>query len=696
MYLNGVDRQQMSADRPHMVVAVDFGMTCTGVSYANLSIGSETIRWIQKWPGRGQANENKVPTVLVYPHNSQIPSSWGFNSETISEQTADDREYREWFKTYLDVFRLQRAQAELPNDTPKSIHEVEKLFEDYMRHLYQHIEFVLSYELAGAYWPDAYIEFIFSVPTTWNNHTVERFRTIIHRAGFGQHLRHVVSIGLTEAEAAAVHTSTEASGIFRDRDILLVCDAGGGTTDLSVLKVVTNQSQWMSLQQLDVVFGETIGSAAIDNDFENLALQRLSRIDRSAIGLEPEEAAWQMMKSKEFQNAKCEHGSPSDTPIFSICVPQIDRNYSQVDIGVMHGEMRFRREDLQLLFDKQVQKLFGLIDHQLERLQRRYPGEQVTHVILSGGLGNSAYVQKRLMERYARGRHTFLNAQNIHFRTAPDPQLAVSKGLVTDHLRKLRSGKSVLDWRCCRASYGTLCKVAYEKNNPDHRGKKVHKDPINGKLYISNAIAWFIRKVSMNVLEIGLNTHIYKGEPIRVNDAIMHNFSRKLTPGDPQRAFPTWIIKSDNDVDILPFQMGPGAEILCEIQSDLSNADQREFKQKNRRFWQTSQRHYLVEYQIQVIIGPADLRFELCKDHAPPRPNGSAGWFNGQKLSRDQPIRVEWSPATPPTMMTTAVVAAEMPATPQTRHASEESVYVPRNEEHRRTLGSLANILSGR
>lgn len=139
----------------------------------------------------------------------------GFNSETISEQTADDREYREWFKTYLDVFRLQRAQVELPNETPRSIHDVEKWFEDYLRHLYQHVEFALSYELSGAYWPDAYIEFIFSVPTTWNNHTVERFRTIIHRAGFGQHLRHVVSIGLTEAEAAAVHTSTEAPGIFR-------------------------------------------------------------------------------------------------------------------------------------------------------------------------------------------------------------------------------------------------------------------------------------------------------------------------------------------------------------------------------------------------------------------------------------------------------------------------------------------------
>ena len=41
-----------------------------------------------------------------------------------------------------------------------------------------------------------------------------------------------------------------------------------------------------------------------------------------------------------------------------------------------------------------------------------------------------------------------------------------------------------------------------------------------------------------------------------------------------------------------------------------------------------------VEYQVRVIIGPADLRFEL--------------WFDNQKLSRDQSIRVDWAPA--PTM----------------------------------------------
>jgi len=69
----------MEQKKPDLVVAIDFGMTCnflllatvktslltinflgTGVAYANLSTGSETIRWIQRWPGRMQANENKV------------------------------------------------------------------------------------------------------------------------------------------------------------------------------------------------------------------------------------------------------------------------------------------------------------------------------------------------------------------------------------------------------------------------------------------------------------------------------------------------------------------------------------------------------------------------------------------------------------------------------------------------------------
>lgn len=354
-----------------------------------------------------------------------------------------------------------------------------------------------------------------------------------------------VSIGLTEAEAAAVHVSTEAPGIFHDSDILLVCDAGGGTTDLSVLRITSNANQSIMLQQLDVVFGETIGSAAIDYEFELLVRQRLTLAHQTQplpVGTEPDDAAWEMMKSRDFQSVKCEYGSPDDTPRFSIAIPRVPHTYSNADpeIRIKNGEMMFDREDLQKLFDKQIAKLFRLIDTQLQQLYQKFPNEAVAHLVLSGGLGNSAYVQHCLREHYA---HTTLpNARQIRVRIAPDPQLAVCKGLVADQIRKLLTSHSVLGWRCCRASYGTMCKILYDKRNPEHSGKQLVRDPMNGKLYIMQAIAWFVRK----------------GEPVSVDRPIIHNFIKKVAPGDPRRAFPTSVVESGVESWRLPDQMGPG------------------------------------------------------------------------------------------------------------------------------------------
>ncbi|KAF2467943.1 uncharacterized protein BDR25DRAFT_335749 [Lindgomyces ingoldianus] len=611
----------MDNEKPHMIIGVDLGMTCTGVSYVNLSIGSETVRWVQKWPGRFQANENKVPTVVVYPTGQSEPSSWGFLSETIAETTGEDKEYKEWFKTSLDPRKLAQKQAEDPVGAPESLAEVEKWYEDYLRKMYEYLANKLYTEISGASWRDARIEFIFSVPTTWApNPTVENFRSIVERAGFGQHIGHSVTIGLTEAEAAAVHVSTEAPGIFRERDILLVCDAGGGTTDLSVLRIANNVNQSICLEQLDVVFGESIGSAAIDYEFEKLVSGRLSTAhNASPLPIDPSDAAWEMMKSRDFQAVKCEYGSPDDTPLFSIGIPRVPQSYNNPDARIKNGEMTFAREDLQQMFDKQINKLFKLIDSQLQSLYQKFPNEQVGHLILSGGLGNSAYVQQCLSSRYgATSPLPKPNARHIRVRIAPDPQLAVCKGLVADRVRKLLTSHSVLGWRCCRASYGTVCKILYDKRNPEHAGKELTRDPLNNKLYITQAIAWFVRK----------------GEPVSVDRPIIHNFIKKVSPGDPRRAFPTSVIECGLEAKFLPDQMCSDTRVLCEIQSDLTTADEKKFTEKNRRFWKLGKHYFRVEYQVKVIIGPADIRFEL--------------WFNNQKLSRDQSIKVEWVPAPAP------------------------------------------------
>lgn len=117
----------------------------------------------------------------------------------------------------------------------------------------------------------------------------------------------------------------------------------------------------MSLEQLDVVFGNltiiearlldllslifcagaNIGSAAIDYDFERLVRKRLEHADMTTT--ERHEIAWEMMKSGHFQNTKCAHGGPDDTPIFSIRIPQINQGNVNDVRGVQNGHMEFTR-----------------------------------------------------------------------------------------------------------------------------------------------------------------------------------------------------------------------------------------------------------------------------------------------------------------------------------------------------------------
>ena len=390
---------------------------------------------------------------------------------------------------------------------------LDRRYTDYFQYLYRTIEARLKGELASR-WEDAKIEYIFSVPTTWRPiPTVERFRKIIAAAGFGSYPNHKATIGLTEAEAAAVHTARSMPGIFKENEVLFVCDVGGGTTDLSVLRVKNTIGGSLNLEQLDVVFGATIGAAQLDTLFEQAVLERLQLADRSIpTGLaDLHAAAWEMRISKEYQNAKCDYGSEeslADTDTFAVRVPKLDPSYTNQQFEISGGDMYFQRDDLKGLFDIQISKLFDLMDKQLVRLQQKHPDEEVAHLVLSGGLGNSAYVQSCLRLRYAFGNTSQSNARSMQIRVAPDLQLVVCKGNVADRVQKLKSGQSVLGWRCCRASYGTKCKMLYNPNNPQHIGQRTEIDMLDGKNYVVDCVDWFIKKVCMitNLYNIGLTT----------------------------------------------------------------------------------------------------------------------------------------------------------------------------------------------
>ena len=168
----------------------------TGVAYLNKARGSRTVKVFQFWPARKQ--ENKVPTRMTYNtrYPNHKPLRWGYECEADNDHPMD-REVVEWFK-------LELGKIGQPQD------RVKKLYTDYMECLYKLLkDYFTDQILYGKVWETAVIEFVFSVPATWNTDVVDVFKNLARDAGFGQCPEHKVSASLTEPQAVAAFTLSE-------------------------------------------------------------------------------------------------------------------------------------------------------------------------------------------------------------------------------------------------------------------------------------------------------------------------------------------------------------------------------------------------------------------------------------------------------------------------------------------------------
>jgi len=92
---------------------------------------------------------------------------------------------------------------------------------------------------------------------------------------------------LRTAEAAAIYASKQS---MARGDVYLVCDAGGGTTDISVLKVETANRGLVELTPLTWVEGESVGSTLIDFKMKTIVKVRTAVITKWTVtddALEP-------------------------------------------------------------------------------------------------------------------------------------------------------------------------------------------------------------------------------------------------------------------------------------------------------------------------------------------------------------------------------------------------------------------------
>ncbi|PSR82545.1 hypothetical protein BD289DRAFT_12638 [Coniella lustricola] len=602
--------------RPDILVAFDLGTTFTGVGWARTreDVLQSPIQIVSNWPGCSTRNEQKVQTCLVYSPGMKL-SSWGFLCE---DDDGNDRTRRDMFKMFLDKATLGEAQQHHLPGCPASLDEAQQLVTDYLHQIYLHIKSTIEQQTGigpSTNWKELAVEFIFSVPTTWRSlDIVNRYKNAIHDAGFGtEGLLHKATVELTESEAAAVATIKSTAVSFRQDDIFLSVDAGGGTTDFALMEVIEARDPYPSMRQLTQVDGIGIGSTLIDRGFGALVRERCYKHPDLMQRLPPG-CIEKLDRSDKFRTTKHKFGEKVwNAPVYKIPLEGVGYDFNHAAAGIEAGKFLLSKEELQSIFEPHVLSMLDRIIKQLDWLQERMSNRQVNYMILSGGLGSSTYVRERLQAELSSRSHPC--AKQIKIIQAPDPQLVVVKGLLLDRMQSLQSPSGILRTRKARASYGVVCKTIY--NPTINFNDDIEKDKWDDQMYALGQIKWLIKK----------------GESIDPNSPISESFRKVIDPLSNNRAWDCLIVTSQNEMDFLPRSIKQaGVTRLCTVRSDLSGVTNSELqlRKKSRTCFFGGKKWYVCAFEVRAIIAPADLRFELL--------------FNGQKFSRNhEPIRVSWN-----------------------------------------------------
>ncbi|KAK0369431.1 hypothetical protein CLIM01_13212 [Colletotrichum limetticola] len=602
------------AAKPDILVSIDLGTTYTGVAWMT---PRTPIQVINDWPGSGDRGERKVPTTIIYNADGSI-SSWGFMCAD-DDENVPGKTRREFFKIFLDDDTLAAAQKQGLEHVPRSTSDAQRYITDYLKQVYGHIKESIETQCGRRHfggWASMTVTFLFSAPTTWTKMgVVNAFKNAIRDAGFGiEGPCHMAQLDLTEAEAAAVATLKTSPVEFRLGNLFLTVDAGGGTTDLALMQITSTDGDFPQMSQMAAVRGVGIGASLIDRAFVRLVAQRLS-ICPDAHDRLPTDCANRMARSHHFRTVKHKFGERAYMQsVYRIQMDGVSHDFSHPGLRVENGRMAFTKQEITSLFEVQIEGIMRRIKEQLDWLGVNDRPQQVDHMILSGGLGSSAYVRDRLQQQFTSYPHP--NASQIAVIPCQDPQLVVVRGLLLDHQQKMISGNlAVLATRIARASYGIIVREIYSPAK--HFNEDIVDDQFEHKQkWAINQIEWLIRK----------------GDVINPAKPLVKSFDIRLKAAETTRSWDAKIVTSHNEVSFLPSSMKhAGAFKLCEVKSNLTGVQQEQLilKEKRGTCFSRGFKFYICQFDIRVIVAPADLRFEL--------------WFAGQKFSGNhEPIAVTW------------------------------------------------------
>ncbi|KAF2735587.1 hypothetical protein EJ04DRAFT_511695 [Polyplosphaeria fusca] len=545
---------------PHMIIAIDFGTTYSGVCWVS-SKKPEHVNTIVSW--NNSSGSAKVPSKIQF--NGWEPVDWGFEVE-------DSVTTFSWFKLILDYEELPREikNSDRVQETYGKLREwardwyegdplkaAERVAAKYLKMLWRHAITVIRDK--GLSWiEDTHCKVVITRPAIWSPRATLRTRTAAEEAirSDTSPFRSVSISTITEPEAAAQAVLQDEAPDSELEDIYVICDAGGGTVD--VISYMFKSIRPLQVHESVGGKGDLCGSVFIDEAFErdlkvrigNLNWPKLTSQHRRRIM----ERQWDVVK-KQFN-------------------PSIRQRPFIIDTFV--SSEKYEQGHMVALFQPACGRARALVDDQVECIRRAYQRNPKA-VVLVGGMGASKYlVQELRLQCQGKG-------IKVQFDDGPDPWSAVCRGAAM----AVASGGRTVASRVSRLHYG----LAYESVHDRAR------DHIVDRLVNEQHGATSARNDTMQWL-------VSKGERIR-------SLRRKTLPYRQYIALPTqmtykqfateiWVCEDDEAPERMSPRVKPHCKIICAVPEALPTLTTA-----------TGIRYQMIEVQIVVCPNGNMLEFAI-------------------------------------------------------------------------------------
>ncbi|KIO30475.1 hypothetical protein M407DRAFT_20531 [Tulasnella calospora MUT 4182] len=400
-------------DDGKLSISVDFGTTMSGIAYGSSRINAGRVQNIIHWPGSFETFR-KVPTCLLYDSNGRV-LAWGLEAKNAGPMPGTIR--CEWFKLFLEPRALRdpttidpRLPLLPPNKTATD------LIIDYLSCLYEYAKEQITRE-TGAVSDLNAADVWLTVPAAWDAAGCDLMREAAIKAGLVQsahagdrNWRDRLRI-ITEPEAAAVHCAhlTDLHKLKPSQNFL-ICDAGGGTVDLAIYKLIGSLSN-LEIAEVCARSGANCGSIFLDLRFRELVRTLLA--DHPA-HLDPASQAFFMHAFAESDKLAY-NGEEDDENYFHFNCFNVE-DPDDPSVGLVNGELAIpgillRRE----VFDPVIEEVLNLLEEQIKRA-----AAPIDALMMVGGFSESHYLFKRVEDRF-KGRIGVLARPN-------DADTATSRG----------------------------------------------------------------------------------------------------------------------------------------------------------------------------------------------------------------------------------------------------------------------------